>query len=242
MADSPNALITGAGKGIGLETARQLGKLGYMVLLAARNEQQGRAAAQKLTGEGVRAQFVKLDTTNSADREACYRLIEQTFGRLDVLINNAAVALDREIAPTQVSEAMLRQTFEVNFFAVVELTKKLLPLLKKSPAGRIVNVTSNLASLTLHSDPKADIYNVKMLAYDSSKTALNAYTVHLAHELKDTPIKVNAGHPGWIKTDMGGSDAPMDVEYGAKTSVRLATLPADGPTGGYFHLDERLPW
>ena len=242
MADSKIALITGAAKGIGFETCRQLGRLGYTILLAARDETQGAAAVKKLAGESIAAHFVKLDTTVAADREACYRFIEQKFGRLDVLINNAAVILDREIKPSELSDEMLRRSFEVNFFSVVELTQKLLPLIRKSDAGRIVNVSSNLGSLTRHSDPASDIYDVKILGYDSSKTALNAYTVHLAHELRDTPIKVNAGHPGWIKTDMGGWDAPMEVEYGARTSVRLATLPADGPTGGFFHLEETLPW
>jgi NAD(P)-dependent dehydrogenase (short-subunit alcohol dehydrogenase family) len=242
MSDTKIALITGAAKGIGFETARQLGKLRFTILLAARDEKQGTAAVKKLAAESIPAHYVKLDTTSPADRDAVYRFIAERFGKLDVLINNAAVILDRGIKPTEVSEDILRRTFEVNFFAVVELTKKLLSLLKKSPAGRIVNLSSNLGSLTLHSDPGSDIYEAKMLAYDTSKTALNAYTVHLAHELKETPIKVNAAHPGWIKTDMGGADAPMEVDYGAKTSVHLATLPADGPTGGYFHLDQPIAW
>jgi NAD(P)-dependent dehydrogenase (short-subunit alcohol dehydrogenase family) len=117
-----------------------------------------------------------------------------------------------------------------------------LPLLRKSPAGRIDNLSSILGSLAAHSDPSSPIYNMKPFAYDASKTALNAFTVHLAQELKGTPIKVNSAHPGWVKTDMGGSAAPMEVSEGGKTSVMLATLPDDGPTGGYFHLGETLPW
>ena len=137
---------------------------------------------------------------------------------------------------------ILRKTFETNFFAVVALTQTLLPLIRKSPAGRIVNLSSILGSLTLHSDPSSGIYDMKAFAYDASKTALNAFTVHLAQELRDTPIKVNSAHPGWVKTDMGGAAAPMEVSEGGKTSVQLATLPDDGPTGGYFHLGEPLPW
>ena len=141
-----------------------------------------------------------------------------------------------------VKPEILRQDFETNFFAVVELTQALLPLIRKSPAGRIVNLSSILGSLTLHSDPKSPIYAMKSFAYDASKTALNAFTVHLAQELHGTPIKVNSAHPGWVKTDMGGPSAPMEVSEGGKTSVQLATLPDDGPTGGYFHLGEPLPW
>ena len=137
---------------------------------------------------------------------------------------------------------VLRQTFETNFFAVVALTQTLLPLIRKAPAGRIVNLSSILGSLTLHADPKSPVYNGKAFAYDASKTALNAFTVHLAHELRDTKIKVNSAHPGWVKTEMGGSAAPMEVSDGGKTSVQMATLPDDGPTGGYFHLGKPLPW
>ncbi len=122
------------------------------------------------------------------------------------------------------------------------LTQALLPLIRKSPAGRIVNLSSVLGSLTLHSDPKSPIYSMKAFAYDASKTALNAFTVHLAHELRDTAIKVNSAHPGWVKTDMGGKAAPMELAEGGKTSVQLATLADNGPTGGFFHLGEPLPW
>jgi NAD(P)-dependent dehydrogenase (short-subunit alcohol dehydrogenase family) len=137
---------------------------------------------------------------------------------------------------------ILRETFETNFFGTVALTQRLLPLIRKSTAGRIVNVSSIMGSLTLHSDPTSSIYPHKVFAYDSSKTALNAFTVHLAHELRDTPIKVNSAHPGWVKTDLGGAGADLDVSEGGKTSAWLATLPANGPTGGYFHLGQPLPW
>ena len=137
---------------------------------------------------------------------------------------------------------MLRETFETNFFAVVALTQTLLPLIRKSDAGRIVNLSSILASLTLHATPNSPIYDAKTFAYDASKSALNAFTIHLAHELRGTKIKVNSAHPGWVKTEMGGDGAQMEIVDGARTSVQLATLPVDGPNGGYFHMGEALPW
>jgi NAD(P)-dependent dehydrogenase (short-subunit alcohol dehydrogenase family) len=136
----------------------------------------------------------------------------------------------------------LKETFDVNFFSVVELTQTLLPLLKKSTAGRIVNLSSMLGSLTLHSDANAGLDQIKPFAYDASKTALNQFTIHLAASLKDTPIKVNSAHPGWVKTDMGGDQAPMEVTEGARTSVALATLSDDGPTGKFMHFNDEMPW
>jgi NAD(P)-dependent dehydrogenase (short-subunit alcohol dehydrogenase family) len=137
---------------------------------------------------------------------------------------------------------LLHKVFETNFFAQVALTDALLPLLKKSPAGRIVNLSSILGSLTLHTTPGSPIYDAKSFAYDASKSALNAFTVHLAYDLRNTRIKVNSAHPGWVKTDMGGPQAPMELSEGAKTSAALATLADDGPTGGFFHLGKPLPW
>lgn len=118
----------------------------------------------------------------------------------------------------------------------------MLPLIRKSPAGRIVNLSSILGSLTLQANPDAPIYGIKLLAYNTSKAALNSFTIHLAHELKDTPIKVNSAHPGWVKTEIGGKYADTDVNDGSRTSVQLATLPADGPTGKFYHLGDELPW
>jgi NAD(P)-dependent dehydrogenase (short-subunit alcohol dehydrogenase family) len=138
--------------------------------------------------------------------------------------------------------SMLRETFEINFFAVVDLTQKLLPLLRRSDASRIVNLSSILGSLTLHATEGSPIYNAKTFAYDASKAALNSFTIHLAHELHGTNIKVNSAHPGWVKTEMGGEGAQMEIGEGARTSVQLATLADDGPTGGYFHMGEPLPW
>ena len=238
------ALITGANKGIGLETARQLGKLGVTILVGSRDLAKGEQAAEVLRGVGVDAQAIKLDVVNEADRAAAAKFIEKEFGRLDILINNAGVMLDarsgNETSTTPL--AILRETFETNFFAVVALTQTLLPLIRKSEAGRIVNLSSILASQTLHATKGSPIYDAKTFAYDSSKTALNSFTIHLAHELRGTKIKVNSAHPGWVKTEMGGEGAQMEIVDGAKTSVQLATLGDDGPTGGYFHMGEPLPW
>ena len=141
-----------------------------------------------------------------------------------------------------ISQEDLAMTYQVNLFGQVDLTQRLLPALKKAPAARIVNLSSILASLTLQADPKSETYGVKVFAYNSSKAALNSFTIHLAYELRNTKIKVNAAHPGWVLTDLGGPNAPMSVQEGAATSVRLATLGEDGPTGGYFFLDRPLPW
>lgn len=242
------ALVTGANRGIGLETVRQLAAHGNVtVLLGARDEAKGAEAAKTLQDEGLDVQFVHLDVDNTQTHENVRKFIEDNFGKLDILINNAAIAIDefKDGVLTPTSETPLetyRKTFETNFFNVIALTQTLLPLVRKSDAGRIVNLSSLLGSLTLHSDPNSEFYHYKVPAYDISKTALNAYTVHLAYELRETPIKVNIAHPGYVATDMNDHQGPMAVEEGAKTSVALATLPADGYTGKFIHLGEELPW
>ncbi len=238
------ALITGANKGLGFEMARQLGQAGVTVILGARDAARGEAAAAKLCGEGLDAQFLKLDVTDAADHGAAAAFLESKFGRLDILINNAGIAVEG-LGAGKVSTTTpdaIRRTFETNVFAPIALTRTLLPLLGKSDAGRIVNMSSILGSQTLQADPQSPIYDFKSLSYDASKTALNSFTIHLAHELKDTKIKVNSAHPGWVKTDMGTDAAPMELPEGGKTGVALALLGEDGPTGGFFHLGKPLPW
>jgi NAD(P)-dependent dehydrogenase (short-subunit alcohol dehydrogenase family) len=245
MANSKKvALITGANKGLGLEMVRQLAQTGVTVVLAARDAKKGEAAAQKLRNEGLDVQFLRLDVTNKQDYEAAAKFFEQKFGRLDILINNAGIALEPfgDNKTSAVPTDVVRETFETNFFAPLALTQVLLPLLKKSEAGRIVNMSSILGSQTLHADPTSPIYNFKQLSYDASKAALNSFTIHLAYELKDTKIKVNSAHPGWVKTDMGTDAAPMEIPEGGKTGVELALLGAEGPNGGFFHLGKPLPW
>jgi NAD(P)-dependent dehydrogenase (short-subunit alcohol dehydrogenase family) len=239
------ALITGANKGIGFETARQLAQQGVLVLLGARDLGKGEAAAKALAGEGLTVRPVKIDVDNRADRAAIAALIAKDYGVLDILVNNAGVMLDAFPAPngtSTTSEELLRKTFDTNFFAVVALTQTLLPLLRKSAAGRIVNLSSILGSLSLHATEGSPIYDAKIFAYNTSKAALNSFTIHLAHELAGTKIKVNSAHPGWVKTDMGTDAAPMELVDGAKTGVWLATLPESGPTGGYFHMQDAITW
>jgi NAD(P)-dependent dehydrogenase (short-subunit alcohol dehydrogenase family) len=237
MTDKTVALITGANKGLGLEIARQLGKRGLMVIIGARDKGKGESAAADLAKLGIEAHAVKLDVSSKDDVAALPGWIEKNFGRLDVLVNNAGVAEWRED-----DVESFRRTFEANVFGVVAVTYALLPLLKASPAGRIVNHSSVLGSLTSLSKQPDMFGNFVVPAYTASKAALNGFTVALAHKTRGSALKVNSAHPGWVRTDLGGQKAPMAVEDGAKTAVLLATLPADGATGQFFHMGEALPW
>jgi NAD(P)-dependent dehydrogenase (short-subunit alcohol dehydrogenase family) len=239
------AFITGGNRGIGLETARELGLLGITVVIGARDLAQGERAATKLRERGITADAIRYDAADPATDRAVFSYFEQKYGRLDILVNNAGILTEGGLAiknASTVSADTLRQTFDVNFFAVVRLTQTLLPLVRKSDAGRIVNLSSILGSLTLHSTRNSPIAAAKPFAYNASKTALNAFTVHLANELQDTTIKVNSAHPGWVKTELGGEGAPMELADSPKTSVELATLGPEGPNGGFFHVGAPLPW
>lgn len=240
------ALVTGANRGLGLETSRQLAAQGVTVLMAGRNADSIGESAAKLRGEGLTVEPVVLDVVNTAQIEAARKLIADRFGHLDILINNAGIIADESGFMSSnaqtVSADELRKTFEVNLFAVISVTQALLPLIRESKAGRIVNLSSVIGSLTVHSAPDSPIAGFKPVAYAASKTALNMYTVCLAQSLADTPIKVNSAHPGWVKTDLGSDAAPMEIVDGAKTSVALALLGEDGPTGQFIHLGDQLPW
>lgn len=241
MNDDKIALITGANKGIGLEIARQLGTQGITVLLGVRDENRGQEAAEKLQTEHINAHTVQLDVTNQDSIDAAANYIESKFGRLDILVNNAGVAIDN-VPPSQLDIEVLRRTYDTTVFGVFAVTKAMLPLLRKSEAGRIVNISSGLGSLAQNSDPNYEYAQVKLLAYNSSKTALNAMTVQFAHELKDTPIKVNCADPGYVATDINNHRGSRTVQQGATAPVRLATLPDDGPTGGFFDENGVVPW
>jgi NAD(P)-dependent dehydrogenase (short-subunit alcohol dehydrogenase family) len=239
------AFITGANRGLGFETARELGEKGVTVIMGARDQAKGEAAAKKLADKGMKTEAVVFDVDSQSDHKKIFDYIEKKYGKLDILVNNAGISLDNKDGKNHTSTTsseILHKTFETNFFNVVLLTQTLLPLIRKSSAGRIVNLSSLLGSLTEHSDPKSRIYDFKVFAYNASKTALNAFTVHLAHELKNTKIKVNSAHPGWVKTDMGGENAPMELSEGGKTSAQLALLPDNGPNGGFFHMGESIDW
>lgn len=240
------ALITGANRGIGFETARQLGQQGIKVLLAARSLEKASEAAEILKNENLDVDPILLDVDNLATHEAAAQEIAEKFGRLDILVNNAGISVDKyendaPLPASKTSQDVFRKTFDTNFFNTIAVTQTLLPLIKKSDEGRIAFVSSALGSLTFHSDPKSEIYDWKVPAYNISKTALNGYAIHLAYELKDTAIKVNTLHPGSVVTDMNPR-GELTVEEGAKTSVALATLPSDGYTGKFIYLGNELPW
>ena len=242
MSNRKVALITGANKGIGYEIARQLGKLGITVLIGARSPKRGEEAAAALRAEGIDAHTLTLDVKHGPSAQRAHDFIEREYGKLDILVNNAGVMHDATLKPAETPVETIREVFETNFFGVVEVTQALLPLLRKSDAGRIVNVSSSLGSHTLQADPSDPLGGYTVLGYDASKSALNMFTIELAAELRGTPIKVNSACPGWVKTDMGGPNAPGTVEQGADTPVWLATLPADGPTGGFFNSRKPVPW
>jgi NAD(P)-dependent dehydrogenase (short-subunit alcohol dehydrogenase family) len=232
------ALITGANKGIGYETARLLAAQGVTTIVGARDEERGRAAAARL-GQP----YVRLDVTDEHGVAAAAKWIEQEYGALDILVNNAGVAGDLgRVAPSATPARELREVYETNVFGVVTVTNAMLPLLRRSPAGRVVNISSELGSLTMATDPASPFADVVLLAYNSSKSALNMITVLYAKELADTPIKVNAANPGYCATDLNAHSGFRTAEQGAAIAVRLATLGEDGPTGAYLQDDGVIPW
>jgi len=224
------ALITGANKGIGLETARQLGARGVTVLAGARNEDRGLAAERALRDGGADARFVPLDVTGDESARRAADWIEREYGRLDILVNNAGIA--RGGPPGQTDPDVMREVYEVNVFGVIRVTNAMLPLLRCAPAARIVNVSSEVGSISSMTDPASPLAQMPAgLAYPSSKAAVNMITAMYAKELRDTPIKVNAANPGYTKTDLNRNSGFRSAAEGAEASVYLATLPADGPSG-----------
>ena len=247
------SLITGANKGIGYETARLLGAQGMTVLVAARDETRGKEAERTLREGGADARFVPLDVTDEKSIQLAAEWVDREYGRLDVLVNNAGIAkADGDWSPTQTRLATIREVYETNVFAVVAVTNALLPLLRKAEAARIVNVSSEVGSIASMTDPDSPLWTLTSVPYPSSKSALNMVTAMYAKELRDTPIKVNAANPGYCATDLNGGQGFRTPEQGARVSVHLATLPADGPSGVLWgHLwtadgdQERygvLPW
>ena len=230
------ALVTGASKGIGLEVARQLGQQGITVLLSARTKADAEEAAGLLKQQGIDAVGVELEVTNAAHIAALAQWIGEQYGKLDILVNNAGIWAE----PSGVAGAF-EATFEVNTFAPYHITEALLPLLLRSDAGRIVNHSSALGSIAyLKSNELAQ--RLATPAYAASKAALNMLTVYWANKYEGTPLKINTVHPGLVKTRMGGEKAELSPEEGAKTAVLYATLPEDGPTGGFYYMDKELPW
>ncbi|WP_371786032.1 SDR family NAD(P)-dependent oxidoreductase [Streptosporangium subroseum] len=231
-------LITGANKGLGFETARQLIAAGHTVYIGSRDAERGRRAAERL---GARA--VRLDITDDASVEAAVKAVEADGG-LDVLINNAGVEERGDnnvvIGPADVTADVMRKTFETNVFGTVRVLHAFLPLLRRSAAPVVVNVSSGLASLTRVTTPGAPTYAYPGVAYPASKTAVNVITVQYAKAFPD--MRINAVEPGFTKTDLNGNTGIQTVEQGAEIIVRMAQVGPDGPTGGFFDAEGALPW
>lgn len=236
------ALVTGGTRGIGFETVRQLASGGVHVLLAGRDRANAVEASLKLQSQGLPVEAIALDVTREDSIAAAAAEVARKHGKLDILINNAGVFRDdMQRKPSEQSLDIWRDTFATNVFGVVATTQAFLPLLQKAPSARIVNVSSLLGSIAANADPASPIYDFKVPAYNVSKSAVNAWTVQLAHELRNTQIKVNAVHPGSVKTDMNAG-GELDVVDGAKTSVRMALLEDNGPSGGFVYFEDTLPW
>jgi NAD(P)-dependent dehydrogenase (short-subunit alcohol dehydrogenase family) len=250
MHTRPVALVTGANKGIGHEIATQLAARGHTVLVGSRDLARGEAAARRMTGD---ARAIALDVTSAESIAAAATWIGRELGRLDVLVNNAGIAAGgaRGVArragltagtPSTASLADVRLVFETNVFGVIAVTQAMLPLLRKAPAGRIVNLSSRLGSLTAISDSGFAYPGIGGVAYGPSKTALNAVTIAFAQELADTAIKVNVACPGFTATDLNNHSGPRSVAEAAREPVRLALLGPDGPTGTFSNDSGPIRW
>ena len=241
--DTTTALVTGANKGIGYEIAAGLGALGWRIGIGARDDARREAAVAELRAAGVDAFGVPLDVTDDASVAAAARFVEEQAGRLDVLVNNAGVTGGMPQEPTRVTPEVLRTVVETNVIGVVRVTNALLPLLRRSPAPRIVNMSSGVGSLARQSATTDELSTGPIsAAYSPSKTFLNAVTVQYAKELQGTPILVNLACPGFVATDLNGFRGVRTPQQGAAIAIRLATLPDDGPTGGYFEDAGTIPW
>jgi NAD(P)-dependent dehydrogenase (short-subunit alcohol dehydrogenase family) len=250
MQDKPVALITGANKGIGLQIAKDLMMHGFTVLIGSRNLERGETAARSI---GADSHAIQLDVTNADSIAVAADRIRNQFGRLDVLVNNAAIShagqssrsleeIGQSSRPSVASLDEVRAVFETNAFGVLAVTQALLPLLREAPAGRIVNVSSGAGSLTRHANPANPHRAMFGVVYSASKTALNAITLSLAIELESTNIKVNAADPPFTKTDLNNNQGTGNIEDGAREAVRLALLDANCPTGTFSGLNGPTPW
>jgi NAD(P)-dependent dehydrogenase (short-subunit alcohol dehydrogenase family) len=237
------ALVTGGNKGIGLEIVRNLAGAGCAVLLGARNAERGQEAVRQLKrAELDDVHFLEIDVTRQETITAAAKQIESEYGRLDILMNNAGINLRGDGLPGAADVGAVQKVFDTNFFGALRVAQTMLPLLYKSAAGRIVNISSGLGSLTLNSDPAWTGREVKLIGYNASKAALNMLTVHLAYEVRNTKIKVNSANPGYTKTDLNDNQGSQPVEVGAIEATRLALLDDDGPTGQSFSKDGPDPW
>jgi NAD(P)-dependent dehydrogenase (short-subunit alcohol dehydrogenase family) len=235
------ALITGANKGIGFEVARQIARAGWTVLSAARNEELGKQAARKLQDEGLDVRFIHLDLGELASAKAAAEIIESQFGKLDLLINNAAINVQDDGPPSKVSIEALETVMRTNYVGAVAVTQDMLPLLKRAGKAQVLNVSSELGCISLQTDPNWKFAPVKLLAYCASKAALNMFTVQLAYEFRDGSIAVNSVNPGYTATDLNAHRGPQTVEEGAAEIVRVALL--EPPvTGKFLETGGEIPW
>jgi NAD(P)-dependent dehydrogenase (short-subunit alcohol dehydrogenase family) len=234
--------ITGANKGIGYEVARQLAAQEFIVLLGARDPQRGTAAAQKLSAEGE-VYFVPIDVADEQSIAAAAEMVSKQWGKVDVLINNAGIVLElsANIRPAELELSMFKETFETNVFGAFAVIRHFLPLLKQSETAQIINISSTLGSLASMVDPNNMYYGANTLAYNASKSALNAVTVSLAKDLASEQIRVNSISPGWVKTDLGTDAASRTVEQGAVIIVKMAMM-EQPPTGKFLEDNGEIPW
>ncbi len=242
MTHKRQALVTGANKGLGLAIAKGLASAGLLVWMGARDRSRGEDAVQTLRGEGFDVRFIQIDVADDASVRRAAKTIEHEINALDVLVNNAGIVLDLQTPPSELSMDDVKATYEVNVFGPIRVTQAFAPLLKAADDARIVNMSSGVGSLTLITDPTSLFSTVNLLAYTSSKVALNAVTVSFAKEFEPFGIKVNAVEPGHVRTDLNGNSGFLTPEEGAETAIRMALLDKGGPTGGFFGSHGRQPW
>lgn len=236
------ALVTGANRGIGFEIARQLAHRKIKVLMGARDDARGTQARNKLADQGLDVHLIQIDVTDPTTIEAALGRIKDEFGRLDVLVNNAGILIDSETRLLDLSVALFQNTLETNAFGPLLLSQACVPIMKANHYGRIVNMSSTMGSLSEIANPDSNYEELRSPGYRLSKTLINGITVLLAKELRGTNILVNSACPGWVHAEMGGDQAVLSPEQGAATPVWLATLPDDGPTGGFFREQQPIPW
>lgn len=236
------ALVTGANKGIGLEIARQLAEAGVAVILGARNLHRGQDAANDLEKTGLDVEAIKIDLTDEASIASAAERIAAKYGRLDILINNAGIVDPEDGPPSLSSTAATRRLMETNFLGTLAVTQAMLPLLRRSNAGRIVNLSTTLGSLAINGDPSSPYYEARLIGYNASKAALNMLTVQLAAELKNTSIVVNSVAPGYVKTDLTGGNGFMTPAEGARLPVEYALLGSDSVSGRFVEPHGNVPW
>lgn len=249
MSSSKIALITGANRGLGLEAARQLLQKGVQVVIACRDAAKGLAAQALLQQENLHPAFIQLDISNAAQVQTAYEQLRSQYGRLDILINNAAITTASSVKNTdRMMNTLLdgdindfKTVFDTNVWGTLQVIQTMIPLLKMSSQGRIINLSSELGSIQLHTDSSSPIYHVKKFGYNSSKTMLNLITIYLQEALRDTCITTYAISPGWVKTEMGTPAAFMEIPDGAKIMVQAALEEVDQKQF-FTHALKVIPW